>query len=243
MDLDRTLLRTDKSVSDYTLSVLAKWQRAGAFLYAATARPERAITDYRRIIDFRSVTTLNGARTVTPAGVFDNPIRPADAASLLDQLSRLEGTVISAETEGGLYANREIDIWQPVVLEDIRKLPDCGKVYKVLASHPDIPADQIRVTLPENVYCTVADRKLVQFMSRSATKWAGILRMLEEDRIGPDRAIFFGDDEDDIEPIRMCGCGVAVSNAPEHVKQMADAVADSNNEDGVARFLAGLMRH
>ncbi len=241
MDLDRTLLRTDKSVSDYTLSVLEKWQRAGAFLYAATARPERAISDYRRIIDFRSVTTLNGARTVTPAGVFDNPILPADASSLLEQLSRMEGAVISAETESGLYANREITVWQPVVLEDIRKLPECSRVYKVLASHPDIPADQLRVTLPENVYCTVADRKLMQFMSRSATKWAGIRRMLEEDQIPADRAVFFGDDNDDIEPLRRCGRGVAVSNALPCVKEAADAVTLSNDEDGVAAYLDSLF--
>lgn len=241
VDLDRTLLRTDKSVSDYTRSVLTLWQQAGANLYAATARPERAIAEYRKIISFRSVTTLNGARTITPAAVYENPIAPESAASILEQLYRAEETVISVETEDGIFANREIPLWNPAVFEDLRPLAVSRKIYKILASRPETAAGQIRIRLPEKTYCTVADRTLLQFMSSAATKWNGIRRMLEEDRISADRAIYFGDDNDDLEPLRECGCGVAVSNALEEAKNIADAVTLSNDEDGVARFLEGLL--
>ena len=44
---------------------------------------------------------------------------------------------------------------------------------------------------------------------------------------------------DDIEPIQMCGAGVAVANAIETVISEADYVAGSNDEDGVARFIEG----
>lgn len=46
-DLDRTLLRTDKSVSEYTCGVLKRCRERGIFLMAATARPERAVTEYQ----------------------------------------------------------------------------------------------------------------------------------------------------------------------------------------------------
>ena len=123
-DLDRTLLRTDKSISGYTLEVLKKWRDAGAFLYAATARPERAITEYRELAGFRSATTLNGARTVTPGAVFENTIDPADAAFILEQLVRTEGMLISVETGNGIYASADIPAWTPVVTDDIAALPD-----------------------------------------------------------------------------------------------------------------------
>ena len=97
------------------------------------------------------------------------------------------------------------------------------------------------ITEPGDVYSTVADRTLIQFMSRNATKWNGIRRVLQEDRIPAEEAICFGDDNDDIEPIRMCGRGVAVSNALEDVKCAADDIAGSNDDDGVAKYLAGLM--
>ena len=42
-------------------------------------------------------------------------------------------------------------------------------------------------------------------------------------------------------PIRRCGCGVAVSNALECVRDVVDYVTESNDKDGVAGFLTGLV--
>ena len=86
VDLDRTLLRTDKSVSEYTRNMLQVWREAGAYLFAATARPERAITEYREMIGFDAVTTLNGARTITPGGIYEKAIMPEHAAALLEEV-------------------------------------------------------------------------------------------------------------------------------------------------------------
>ena len=46
VDFDRTLLHTDKTISDYTVKVLLDLQKSGVRLFAATARPERTITEY-----------------------------------------------------------------------------------------------------------------------------------------------------------------------------------------------------
>ena len=237
VDLDRTLLRTDKTVSDYTLEVLQAWREAGAFLLAATARPERAITEYRDLIGFHAATTLNGARTVTPDSVYENTIDTEDAVSILEQLLRQEGAVISVEAENGIYANSDIPVWHPAVIDDIGMLPRREKIYKILASHPDMPPEQIAVDLPENVYSTVADKKLRQYMSKAATKWRGIRQMLENVNVETEKAVYFGDDNDDAEPIRRCGYGVAVKNALDHIKEIADEITESNDEDGVARAM------
>lgn len=237
VDFDRTLLRTDKTISDRSVRALLACRDAGARLFAATARPQRAITDFCGIIPFDAVTTLNGARTVARGAVFEHPISAADAEAVLDQLLRLPGAVISLETGSGLYAGTDIPEWQPTVLKDLRVLPGKEKIYKILASHPVIPADRIPLCLPEETYSTVADRKLMQVMSRAATKWNGVRVMLDAWRIDPAEAVYFGDDNDDLEPIRRCGCGVAVRNALEHVKAAADHVTGSNDEDGVAAFL------
>ena len=237
VDLDRTLLRTDKTVSDYTLDVLRAWQEAGAFLLAATARPERAITEYQNLIGFRCAATLNGARTVIPGGICENPIDTEDALAVLEQLSGLGGAVISVEAENGIYANVDIPFWQPTVTDEIWNLPRKEKIYKIIASHPDLPPEQILIDLPETVYSTVADKKLRQYMSKTATKWRGIKQMLDSLNLEADQAIYFGDDNDDLEPIRRCGRGVAVRNALDSVKEIADEIAESNDEDGVARTL------
>lgn len=241
VDFDRTLLHTDKSISEYTVKVLLDLQKSGIRLFAATARPERAITEYCKMIPFDAVTTLNGARTIAKKNDYENPINPDSAEDILRQLEGIAGIIISLETGNGLYANTDIPIWEPMVTDHIRILPQQEKIYKILASHPGIPADQINVNLPNDTYASVADQKLVQIMSSSATKWNGIQKMLETYEITPDQAIYFGDDNDDVEPIRRCGCGVAVSNALERVRDVADYITESNDKDGVARFLAELV--
>ena len=102
VDFDRTLLHTDKTISDHTVKVMRTWQEAGARLFAATARPQRAITEYCRLIFFDAVTTLNGARTVTPDAVLENPISAPEAEAILEQLDRIPGAVISVEAGNGI---------------------------------------------------------------------------------------------------------------------------------------------
>lgn len=82
-DLDRTLLRTDKTVSEYTLEVLKRCRDRGILLMAATARPERTILVYCSQIGFHAVTTLNGARIVMPHGVIENGMKPSSAEEIL----------------------------------------------------------------------------------------------------------------------------------------------------------------
>ena len=139
VDLDRTLLRTDKTISEYTQGVLREWRQAGAYLFAATARPERAIADYRRIISFHAVTTLNGARTLTPEHAYENAIETEDALFILNQLCETKDMVISVEAENGIYANQDIPVWHPTVTDDIREIPKKEKIYKkTVASKKDI---------------------------------------------------------------------------------------------------------
>lgn len=56
--------------------------------------------------------------------------------------------------------------------------------------------------------------------------------------ISLDEIVAFGDDKNDMEMLKMCGIGVAVDNAISEVKDIADSVTLSNDEDGVAEWLA-----
>lgn len=51
-DLDRTLLRTDKTISDYTIQILNVCRTQGILLMGATARPARAIETYHKQVCF-----------------------------------------------------------------------------------------------------------------------------------------------------------------------------------------------
>jgi len=242
VDLDRTLLRNDKTISDYTLQVLQKCHQKGILIMAATARPERAITMYHRQVRFDAMTVMNGADVVFPGKVEGNrqgnEISRESAEVILQRLCDLSSIILSLECGNEVYANIEIPEWNAIVFTGFPKLPTEGPVYKILASRENENIGPIVATLlTEDTYCTVANDNLVQIMNKQATKWNGIQMMLKTCGIAAEDVVYFGDDNDDIEALRNCGTGVAVENAIEAVKEAADVVVESNDEDGVAKWI------
>lgn len=237
-DLDRTLLRTDKSVSEYTCAILKKCRERGILLMAATARPERAILTYQRQIGFDAVTTLNGARIILADEVIENGIAPYSAEDILKKVTAIPNVTLSMETGDGIYANVSIPEWNAIVFEGFPALPTESIIYKILlSSEGNAIQPDVERSLTSDTYMTVAEGKLIQIMSTAATKWNGIKAMLRAVGIDKSEVVYFGDDNDDIEPIKNCGTGVAVSNAIREVLDIADFVTESNDMDGVVRYI------
>lgn len=237
-DLDRTLLRTDKSISEYTLSVLEECRSRGILIMAASARPFRSIQKYHELIKFDALTTMNGAVVFLPHETLQFGISRESGEKILSELLNFNDISLSIETDRGLYSNRDIPEWQPIVYDRFPALPENTVLYKILASGNDSRLyKNIDDILTNDVYSTVAVEELVQIMSSEATKWNGIKKMLSYFGASPDDAVYFGDDNDDIEPIANCATGVAVANAIPAVLETADSVTSSNDSDGVARFI------
>nr|WP_289765912.1 HAD hydrolase family protein [uncultured Acetatifactor sp.] len=237
-DLDRTLLHTDKSLSEYTCATLKKCRDRGILLMAATARPERAILAYQEQIGFQAITTLNGARIILPHCVIENGIIPSSAEAILRKVITIPGLILSLETGNGIFSNTPIPEWDAMVFPGFPALPTDGIIYKLLLSgkEKDIRM-KVEKALTADTYMTVADGELIQIMSTASTKWNGIKAMLDSFGVAQSDAIYFGDDNDDIESIKNCGVGVAVSNAIREVLDVADFVTESNDMDGVAHYI------
>ena len=243
-DLDWTLLRTDKTVSEYTRTILKKCHEKGILLMAATARPERAVFTYRNQIDFDAVTTLNGARIILPHGIIENGMKPSSAETILKKAVMIPGLVISLETGNGSFSNIPNPEWNITVFRDFPALPTESIIYKILLENSENDIRQeVEKFLTEDTYMTVAEGKLIQIMSKAATKWNGIKTMLEAAGVKQNEAVYFGDDYDDIESIKNCGVGVAVSNAIDEVLDAADLITESNDMDGVARYIEKNLLH
>ncbi len=237
-DLDRTLLRTDKTLSPATLRALEACRQRGMRLMVATARPERSVAGFSSLPPLDALVTLNGARTVLPDRVVEHALSRSAMLRMLPKLLALPGALVSLELSCGIYANRPIPEWQATVFQHVEELPEQALVYKLLVSldAPE-PLRRIEPLLDAEAYATLAGGTLCQIMSREATKWRGIEEALRFYGLTPAEAVYFGDDNDDLEPLRRCGRGVAMANALPHVREAADALTCSNDEDGVARYL------
>jgi len=185
------------------------------------------------------MTVINGAGVIAPG--LENagyPIARESVATILERLCELPDIILSLECGNEVYANIEIPEWEAKVFTRFPNLPTDGAIYKILVSRANENIGPLVETLlTEDTYCTVAGNNLVQIMNKNATKWNGIRMMLENFGIAPEHAVYFGDDNDDIESLKNCGIGVAVANAIEAVKEAADVVVESNDEDGEAKWI------
>lgn len=238
VDLDRTLLRTDKTLSAYTMKILKECKKHGIKIVVATARPLRTAKEYCDMIDSDAAVVSNGARVIYGNQQADYGICQKSAKSLLNALTRHPNLRITLETGEVAYSNKPIEDYETVLTNDLIGAAKAEGALKILV-HIDNEETLsiVQNEIPEDLYYTIANGYLMQIMSRSATKWKGIKAMLDICNASPDEAAYFGDDHDDIEPIIMCGMGIAVSNGIDGVKAVANHIACSNDEDGVAKFI------
>lgn len=237
-DLDRTLLHTDKSISERTKTALLKCREKGLLIMAATARPPRDILQFEEMIEFDAVVSANGAVVRLPDKTLTFAIPKESGEKIIMEVLKYPDVFLSVEMSDGIYSNRDIPAWKPVVYDGFPTLPSANELIKLLISSEERPLyDNIENSLTDDVYYSIANGSLIQVMKKGATKWNGVKTTLEHFGVLPSEAVYFGDDNDDIEPIKNCGIGVAMSNAIETVKSAADYITDSNDEDGVAKFI------
>jgi Cof subfamily protein (haloacid dehalogenase superfamily) len=73
--------------------------------------------------------------------------------------------------------------------------------------------------------------------AQQVSKGTAVERYAMEKGIDPSEIICFGDNFNDMEMIRFAGLGIATGNCVEPLKDIADYVTASNNEDGVAKAI------
>lgn len=76
-----------------------------------------------------------------------------------------------------------------------------------------------------------------QIMHTSSSKFNAIAFLSKHTGIASEDIISFGDDYNDVEMLQKCGVGVAVENAVNEAKAAAKFICETNEKDGVAKYL------
>lgn len=238
VDLDRTLLRSDKSISKYSEEVLKKCQTKGIKVLVATARPWRTMECFLDVVSFDAQTVSNGARILCGEEKKEFSICLEDVERILEVLRVKDTLRVTLETGEVAYSNLPVEEYETILTEDLLGRAKEEGVLKILV-HLENPHDMeiVKEYLPKQVCYTIAHGTLLQIQNKEATKWNGVRMMLEFVGCLPEEAIYFGDDWDDIQSIQTCGLGIAMGNALAEVKDAADDVTGTNDEDGVACYL------
>lgn len=249
MDLDNTLLRTDKSISRYTLDVLRRCRERRIAIAIATARSTQASARVARHVELDARIVYGGALALHGDEVVARFDLPTDTCRrLIDRLMR-------DPEVGAVYAiNESIALTNDVEMSKTTdfthyRLTDFSerseqRFLKVSARIRTAEAfRRISGEFPDLDALRYTGEDLCRFSSRDATKWPALRAVCEHMGISAGQVAAFGDDLIDLEMLRECGVGVAVGNAVDEVKAVAKGVCGSNDEDGVARWIeAHLLR-
>jgi len=85
------------------------------------------------------------------------------------------------------------------------------------------------------------DEDLYGFVSNNSGKYQAVKALGEILNIRLEEMVAFGDDENDYEIVKNVGMGVAVDNAIPMIREIADDVAENNNDDGVAKYIEKIL--
>ena len=260
-DLDGTLLTDRKELTLRTRRAVEKAIEKGVTILAATGRPMTAVPpEILHFSGIRYYMTSNGA------ALWDKEtntyIRQAyltrEQAILLVAASMREDVWREACIGGRSHASKEqferlpdffttervmryiMDTRKPVERLEDHILTCENRIERVsfFTYHPDRLVrvhEQIR-DIPD-IDITSAVPNDLEIGASAASKEAALKYLIELLEIEPDEVISFGDGLNDIGMIRLSGIGVAMENAMEEVREAADIVTDSNEEDGVAKVI------
>lgn len=258
-DLDGTLLNDQKELTEYTRSVLSRAREKGVELVVATGRPVTGVP--KELLEFpgmRYVLASNGGRIVDrqekkviyecPVG-YDLAVRVLRIFDEYDTLKEIyfdgmgyakEGEIARAEYYVGsqpvVEYIRSTRAGVPDLWEKMREMEGHGldKVHAVFRREEDQKEARRRIEKLGGLVVTSAISRNLEANALGADKGTGLLRLGSYLGIPREEIMACGDGENDLAMIRSAGFGVAVENAVESVKEAADYITLSNNENGVA---------
>ncbi|MFI5805611.1 HAD family hydrolase [Streptomyces sp. NPDC051561] len=262
-DLDGTLLRDDKSVSDRTVAALAAAEDAGIEVFFVTGRPARWMDVVSAHVHGHGLAICaNGAAVVDLHAngklIGVHALERADALSVVSALrAAAPGTSFAVELTSGIHYEPAYPPFQfdPAAsigtAEDLLHEETPGSadpVIKLLAHHttltPDDFLDLARATVGDFGSVTRSSpTALLEISALGVSKASTLARCCAERGIAPEEVVAFGDMPNDIEMLAWAGRSFAMGNAHPAVVAAASGRTVANNEDGVAvvieRILAG----
>lgn len=254
IDLDGTLLNSDKQISPRTLNALQTAKQQGVHVLLASGRPLNGMQPYLEqlglVTEHDYVVHSNGC-FVTNAGtgevIHQHLISGRDAKKVAKLAEQLGLYCHAFSTELGLitpehnpYTDMEAKLNHLAITEyDFEQLSDDHPIIKVMMiADPEILTQKIPLVPSElkNDYTMVQSSPyFFEFINPLTSKGRGVEVVASLLNITQSEVICFGDAENDHHMIEWSGLGVAMDNAMPQTKALADTITDSNNSDGVAK--------
>lgn len=261
LDLDGTTLTTDKKLTPHTKEVLEACIRQGIEVLPATGRVWSGIPEeLMKMEGVHYVISSNGAAVVelaTGKAVYTNGIAWDRALEVFDILERYD-TFYDAYAEGDgwcearFYENLNDYGIEPLIQRLVKSSRTCIEDLREWVKEHKSPIEKINMFFRDEEKRQQAFRELSGIPDLAVTcsltnnleinhctcnKGDALLNLGKILGISMEQIMACGDGNNDLEMVRNAGVGVAMENGEDSVKEAADYVTVTNDEEGVARAI------
>ena len=262
LDLDGTLLDSDKRLSENNREALERAASEGVYIVPTTGRFYSAMPDVIRSLPFvRYAILINGARVidiVTGKVLYRAEMKWDHALKIMEYLDTLD-VIYDCFMDNRAWMTEalkgKIDEFSPnehyrKMLHELREPVDELKAFVSEKKHsvqkiqfffrdPSIREDLIRdlsIRFPAEAISSAVINN-IEINHKNANKGNAITRLSKKLGFGPENVMSFGDGLNDLPMIMAAGLGVAMGNASDYIKSHADYVTDTCDNDGVAKAI------
>lgn len=255
LDIDGTLTNSQKQISPKTRQALMEAQQKGLRLILASGRPTDGVRPLARQLEMEKyggfILSYNGARVIDLSNeqvVYEKTLAPEIIPVIgelahkykIGVLTYVDGAVIT-ETPEDPYIQLEaringlplkgVENFAKAVTEKEPKCLMTGDGEYMGKIEPEIAAAL------GNLSVYRSEAYFIEIMPENIDKAVSLEKLCEYVGVTREQLAACGDGYNDMPMIRYAGLGIAMANAKEPVREAADVITLSNDEDGIAAAL------
>ena len=253
LDLDGTLLTTDKKLTERTKSILKAAREQGVKVVLTTGRPLKAMDFFLKELgtdghEDEYTITFNGGLVQKNTGeILDKTVFSIDDVSRIYEETEKLNIPLDAISEGivyqiqsdqeSLYAQFNPALtFVPTAFEDLSSQITYNKCVTAFPQEPlDAAIQKISPKLFDKYEIFKSRELLLEWSPKNVHKATGLAKLIEHLGIDRSQVMACGDEANDLSMIEWAGLGVAMQNAVPEVKAVANVVTPmTNDEEAVA---------
>ena len=249
-DLDGTLLCSDKTISPRTLKALQRSREMGYLIGISTSRAiHNCMTFLPELTPDLFIASGGAVVQYRGENIYTAEFSVEETRAMIDMARKVCGQdcEITVDSLNGHYWNYKTDpnkkdaTWGDTIYTDFedfweKALKFCVQIFE------DAQASTLIRRFSHCDWARFEGGFWYKFTRKDATKEYAIQKACQILGIDLEDVTAFGDDIPDIGMLKLCGTGIAMGNAFDAVKEAADMVIGSNDEDGIAVYLEEACR-
>lgn len=242
-DIDGTILNfKHKELTLNTLKALQTLKNNGIKICIATGRGPVQVPKFKDI-EFDCYATFNGSYCFNDKEmIYSNPLDKKDVLTILSNAKEINRPVSIATSKDIVVNGLDDDLKEYLDIGNIKYKTDsnflnnCNEdIYQLLIS---ATKDEYESLIKNTSHVKIAAwwKRALDIIPINSGKDNAVNKILEYYGLSKNEAIAFGDGNNDIGLLEAAGLGVAMANASDDLKKVADDICLSVEEDGVYHY-------